>query len=240
MINSTPDGEHMNIETFRKALELTLRIDPSLIFISGGEPTDHPQFLHFAEVAKEYAKQTSTGKVLVGSNGMFLDDESYTKRILDTGVSFQITNDPRFYPKRIKEIEHPSIIYEEQIRLVSPFGRALTNNIASQKQGPMCFNLRSLCLHYGALGLALIHLRYLIKVCTPSINIDGSIVAGESSSCCKIGDVGSTDEELLKNIRTMKCGKCGLHKGLTGAYADQWNKFENYKEEESTCQTTSL
>ena len=64
-------------------------------------------------------------------------------------------------------------------------------------------------------------------MCTPSINVDGSVVAGEAPSCYKIGDIKSTNEELTQNLNNMKCGKCGLYKNLEGRYAAQWNFLEN-------------
>lgn len=62
---------------------------------------------------------------------------------------------------------------------------------------------------------AVLYLRMNEKMCTPSVNVDGSIVAGESSLCCKIGSVDSTCDELVDGILNIKCNKCGLEDNLT-------------------------
>lgn len=44
--NATPDGEHMTIEVFENTLEFLKRINPFSILITGGEPTDSPNFFY--------------------------------------------------------------------------------------------------------------------------------------------------------------------------------------------------
>jgi hypothetical protein len=226
MIEATPTGSHMPIEIYEKTLAFNVKYDPSLIFISGGEPTDHPQFLEYLNIAKSYLEKRKVLYVLVASNGMFLENESYTKEIIKIGVPFQITNDPRFYPQRIKKIEHPLFAYEDALRLVTPIGRAVTNNLETARQTPLCFNLRSLCRNYQNFNLALSHLRGISKMCSPSINVDGALVAGEASGCYKIGTVESSNEEITSNLKSMKCGKCLLHRNLTGIYKNLWEEME--------------
>lgn len=228
MIGATPDGEHMSFETFSDALEFSSKYDPLLLFISGGEPTDHPKFIDFIKLAKVYQQKNGIIMILVASNGLFLENGEYSKEILSLGVHFQITNDPRYYPRRVKKIDHPNVVYEDTIRLLSPMGRAVTNNLPIQRQSPQCFNFRSACDHYQDVGVAIKHLRTLPnpKMCCPSINADGSISMGESSSCYKIGSVKSTRKELIDNVTAMKCGKCGTYKNLSGIPKDKWESWE--------------
>ncbi len=229
MVEATPDGDHMSTQTFIDAIDFSVKYDPYLIFISGGEPTNHPHFLTLLKHAKVYQDYGKVATVLVASNGMFLEDEIYTKEILKIGIPFQITNDPNYYPYEIKKVEHKLLTYENTIRLLTPIGRAATNNLPTKRQGPLCFNLRSFCKNHNSFNLAVGHLRSMIKMCTPSINTDGSVVAGEAPSCYKIGTVKSTNEELTHNLNNMKCGKCGLYKTLEGKFAAHWNDMEqNY------------
>lgn len=226
MIESTPDGRHMDPDTYKESLEFTAKYDHTLVFLSGGEPTDHPHFMDFLHLAKWYMNKGKVLYVLVASNGMFLENESYTKDILKVGVPFQITNDPRFYPKRIKKVEHKLLTYEDTIRLLTPMGRATTNKLQTARQSPLCFNLRSVCRHYSSLKEALTHLRGAGKMCSPSINISGRIVAGESRNCFMIGTVRSSEEVILNNINNMQCGKCGLQENLTGVHKTLWEDME--------------
>lgn len=213
MIDATPDGQHMSVETFGKVLNFIRRNNFLLVMISGGEPTDHPDFFTIAEMARDSGLQP-----LILSNGMFLEDVPKRDKIISLGISIQITNDNRFYPNRIVEPEHPLLTYEHQIRIVTPIGRAKKNKLSAGRQSPLCFNLRSLVRNLKGFQQSVLYLRMNGKMCTPSINVDGTIVAGESSLCCPIGTIDSTDQELVDNISNMKCNKCGLEDNLTGIY----------------------
>lgn len=105
-------------------------------------------------------------------------------------------------------------------------GRAIENRIQSDRSAPMCFNLRSATRTLGDIREGISTIRQRMKMCTPPININGDIVAGESSFCHRIGSVESTPEELTEDVCNMKCNKCGLennlsviHKHAIGCYA---------------------
>jgi hypothetical protein len=169
--------------------------------------------------------------VLILSNGTFLEDESYTKEILSFGHGIQVTNDPRFYPKKVKRINHPLIKYEDTIRQVSPFGRAIENGITITQKYPGCFNLRSVAEICKTFSEAVRRLRFVAhRFCTPSINVDGTITVGETPFCSNIGTIHSADEELITNIKFMHCNYCGLYKYLTGEFAAKWKVLNNEKD----------
>jgi hypothetical protein len=58
------------------------------------------------------------------------------------------------------------------------------------------------------------------RICCPSINIDGTVVAGETDTCHPIGTVDSTMEEIEEALRTMHCNRCGLVKNLQPKYLE--------------------
>lgn len=214
MINASTDGKHMSEETFIKSLNFIQNVCIEPLFISGGEPTDHPQFFEFIDIAlkKEFF-------ILVMSNGLWVNDEIMRKKIFtlvttNDNISFQITNDKRYYPKQIPIINHDKCDYETQLRVLSPFGRAVTNNLPTTAKYPFCFNLRSLVNTFKSLPAAIMYLRKSSKFCTPSINIDGSISAGESNQCYKIGDINQSFELITNQILNMHCNKCGLESNL--------------------------
>jgi hypothetical protein len=227
MIEAHPEGEHMPLELYKKVIEFSTKFDRFLIFLSGGEPTEHPDFLECAQIAKFYVKQNEVATVLVASNGMFLENDKYTDEILRLDIPIQITNDDRFYPKQIKRISHPLLNYVDRLTLVSPMGKALNTPEFISRQSPMCFNLRSIAMHTHSFIETIEYLRSRMKMCTPSINIDGSVVSGESSSCYKFGTVASTGEELMEGLTKMHCGKCGLYKNLQGQARSIWDVMEN-------------
>jgi hypothetical protein len=216
MIDASPEGKHMSEKIFRQTLHFVSTLcDHDPLFISGGEPLDHPQFFNFIDIA---LKQNFF--ILIMSNGLFLKDDSLKNKIFTlidnnkNNISFQITNDKRYYPTQIPEINHNKICYESQLRTLSPFGRAITNNLTIPKQTPHCFNLRSITHSFKWLPTVIQYLRSHSKFCTPSINIDGIISAGESNQCYNIGNVTQSFEMITNNILNMKCNKCGLESNL--------------------------
>lgn len=215
LANATPEGRHMNESTFRDALYTAIRYGRGIIMISGGEPTEHPQFLEYVRYAR-----LNRAYVIILSNGMFLADPVKREEIFALECPIQITNDPRYYPSRIPHYDHPLISYERELRTLVPLGRARGMNPIGRK-GPSCFNLRSLVRRLvsdgasEAFGMAIDYLRTMGKLCTPSINVDGTVVAGETPECCQIGTVTSTENEFISNILSMKCNRCTLENGLT-------------------------
>jgi len=205
MINAGPEGQHMDMNVYDQVLAFIEWTEFPFIMISGGEPCHHPEILTIIKKAND-----KNLKTVLLSNGMFLEDMILTRKILSLGISIQITNDDRFYPKRVPIVEHPQIVYEDRIRVVSPFGRAVTNKIPMNRQSPLCFNLRSVCRHTRDFKEALRLLRGMQKFCTPSINIDGSISAGESNTCTCIGTVSDINLTLTNNLCSMTCQRCGL------------------------------
>jgi hypothetical protein len=214
-INAGPDGKHMPMAIFEQALKFISWTGFPFIMLTGGEPTLHPEFMEILQMAVNKKLKT-----LLLSNGSFLENDILTKRILKTGVLIQITNDDRFYPQRVPVISHPQIMYENRIRLVSPFGRALTNKIETKRQSPTCFNLRSVTRNVRDFIAGVQLLRGVQKFCTPSINIDGSIAAGEMNTCTTFGTVYDSNLALTNNLCSMTCKKCGLVNNLPAQHKE--------------------
>lgn len=212
-VSAGPDGKHMSMDVYERVLKFIDWIRVPMILLSGGEPTLHPDIESMIKKAIEKDLH-----VTLLSNGTFLEDLAMTEWILKTGVLVQITNDKRFYPREVPIINHPKLMYEHSIRMVSPFGRALENKIATSRQSPLCFNLRSLCRHTHDFKEALIMLRSMEKFCTPSINIDGTISAGEGNTCSTFGTVNDSNLKLTNALCSLTCGRCGLRDNLDHSY----------------------
>lgn len=204
------NNSFMSIDTFKRSLDFINKNNFMVILISGGEPLEHPQFFEIAELAIK-----SKLKIVILSNGMWIENEDIRKKVLDLGIPFQITNDVMYYPKRIKKIEHKLLVYEEKIRVMSALGRAKENKIIGTRKAPFCFNLRSATNFLKNFKHGVMTIRNNGKICTPYIEIDGSILAGESKYCYKIGTIDSTNEELTKNLLDMKCNYCKLENNLS-------------------------
>lgn len=212
MINANPKGAHMSPDTYKEVLKFIEWTKIPLILISGGEPTQHPKIIEMIEMAlnKKF-------KIILLSNGTFIEDEYLKNKIIDLSISVQITNDKRFYPRKVPVINNENFHYTNKIRIVSPFQRALINNLSINRQSPLCFNLRSIIHNLKDFRNSLIKLRMMGKMCTPSINIDGSLAAGESNICSIFGSVIDRNN-LNENLLNLRCNKCGLTDKLDIAY----------------------
>jgi len=202
-------------ETFRKALELSKSVGPRIAAVSGGEPTEHPDIIRFLEIAEETGVPT-----LLLSNGMFLADKDFADDIIRKTRAVQITNDPRYYPQPLPEEAEEyrneiNVAFEDTIRLISPTGRAKDGAFPTQqRQSPHCFNIRSMTMNTHSLNLAMLALLNHGYFCCPSVNIDGTVVAGELPICYPLGTVDDDDLALSTKMRTMACNKCGLYDGI--------------------------
>jgi hypothetical protein len=156
------------------------------------------------------------------TNGLWLADEQRKTDILSRKVFVQVTNDPRFYPKQPPRIEHPGVAYADALSVMIPLGRFKGQKHAEVRslKAPACFNLRSATRSTGDVRNAVAILRTrstsgIGGLCTPSITPDGTVVAGESRFCHKIGTVDSTPEEITQALTSMRCSQCGLLNSLS-------------------------
>ena len=212
--SSDKNGKHMTGKVFQDTIlfinELVYK--PRFLLISGGEPTEHPYFFEMMVQLKE----KFDGMLLITSNGMFLENQELTKKIIGLNIKVQITNDIRYYPKRIKKVDHENFLYVDKLIKLAPFGRALSNNLKCDRTSPYCFNARNIHSQVKSFSnIIKVQEEQLHKFCTPMIDINGAISLSEMSSCYKIGTIYDTGKVLSKNIENMKCNKCKLFDNLS-------------------------
>jgi MoaA/NifB/PqqE/SkfB family radical SAM enzyme len=227
--NASPDGKHMSFDTFRDSLKFISRSAAKMVLLTGGEPSEHPQFIEIAELVKRRMEHPEL--LIIASNGMFLHNEQYAKEILSLGIQIQITNDKRFYPQTVPVVDHKNLCYITEIGHLFPIGRAITNNLNMDDMDikltyPKCFNARSI-IRSGYIknfqALMKFYELKLQKFCIPSIDINGGVHLGETDSCLKIGTIHDDMDVLFDNIKSMKigdCNNCGLEDNLEGKFRD--------------------
>lgn len=234
-INSTPKKSHMPFPTFIQAVQFAKRVGVSVLIISGGEPTDHPQFAEFMH----YLTFNYDGAVTVCSHGDFIEDRDKCRKYFDQlpSLFWQITNDERYYPKALNR-ERAAEIERQYERIgfvwkiggeLYPQGRARRHmgitEETSKCVGTRCFNLRSLTCNpqVGTFQKAVAMLESRLRFCTPSINIDGTIGMGESTECPETARVTDTLEQVTKAIQTSQCNDCGMLNDLPKTHTDAIN-----------------
>ena len=230
MENSTVKDKHMSFDTFKAALDCTEWIEglawstgiPKIILLSGGECTENPEIIRFID---EVTRRGWFPTLI--SNGSFLEKPELKAEILKPGreIFIQVGNDPRFYPRPVPIItDDARVQYKPLIEALMTLGRATHGNAAKvdikKQQYPASFNLRSMTRHFGSIEQAMVMHRGRAAMgkngmCSPNICQDGSVRAGETQFCYKIGTVASTNEELTNALINAKCDSCGLVKNLS-------------------------
>lgn len=212
-VNATPEGEHMHLDTYISALNFSLHVEPvPMVQLSGGEPTEHPDLFRMLNQKGFH--------FTVLSNGLFLKDKKYTQKLVKCSKLIQVTHDPKYYKISLpKHDNYKNLYIENNVRTIVPLGRALKNKIAAFRKSPMCFNLRSATGHLKDVKKAIQVIRTQFKFCIPSIDVDGTIRAGECPDCAPIGNVKNYSlESITKSILQIKCNKCGLFDKLPLEY----------------------
>jgi len=221
LTSSSINGKHMSMPTLQKSLEFINKCQAKALIITGGEPTDHPQF----DYILEYVSIVFQGLITVTTHGMYLSDRE-THRWFKTypDIMFQITNDDRYYPKPIdmdavNEVtsKYKNVYFCDRIGgEVYPQGRAVKYmKITHQNslcKGTRCFNLRSISYHRDTTNMqqVIAMLEGAGKFCTPNIRPDGSIGMGESSECPPTSYVRDSPDELYARIRMSQCNDCQM------------------------------
>ena len=229
MSNCVPDETtHMTDDTFEQCIRFMKKYYNSLhtIVVSGGEPTDHPKFSEYIKkLVKEFSnKNICDPAIAICTNGLWINEnfnefkELYDelKNIHCSKVVWQITNIPGLYPKRLNEYTIKKLNKMKNVTventtsgcILYPQGRTLENNLEWKTNAPKCFNIRSISKKCSVFTDVLILMTQFKKVCTPSIEYDGSLKLGESYLCPKCCTIWNTEEEIIKSIKEFKCLKC--------------------------------
>lgn len=225
-VNSLPGSPIMSEKGLEETAEFLVRVKPRVLLMSGGELTEHPEFVRFVERLLEVRGGEDINYIL--SNGSwFFDDERRAgmERLLAHPKIHlvQVRTHIKFYPNyrrtidAIKEIRalSPKIeVFSDGITLF-PLGRARANHMDDiEHKMPGCANLFLIAKQGAAKDFTgLLHrLEMGGGFCKPFVSSQGKIHAGETPYCEVIGRVTDTGATIMSNILT-RCkpkNTCGL------------------------------
>lgn len=223
MNNAKPDGTHMTLETLDAALDFIIKNNAyHSIIVTGGEPTEHPAFSFFIGYIISRLNKIQHKKILtITTNGFWiLDNIDTAKEIVAAGnefteVTFQVSTDTRYYPKRLdvtKRIwrEKGFVLCDNCVESMYPQGRAKENNFPYEVKASKCFNVRAVTkqLPNPSIENIVMTLARAMKFCTPSIRVDGGISLGESDLCPRCASIYDSEKDIVQRIKAFKCDGC--------------------------------
>lgn len=242
MQNSTENGHHMSKDTFSKAIEFGIWSGALTFNISGGEPTEHPEFESFINQLQDKLSQspyTEFGGPLftIESNGEWARDIHKTntvKRILKHNrlAGFQISSFKGLYKNysfiqkyksKIKALSKKIFIADEGIISMQDLGRASTTDnvdvrkaIAENRHNVSCLNGCLASKQISDMKELSVNLAKRNQHCKPFVDWKGNVHWSESIGCPSYGNVNTDDfETIWQNLRkAVPCGKCSLYKNL--------------------------
>ena len=227
--DAKPVESHMSEATMNSVLDFIIEneIYQNLV-VSGGEPTEHPDFMNFmvkfiTRLKTDPRTISKYKTITIATNGMWcIDHYNETKSIVDmndnyTAVFFQVSTDKRFYPKMIdtkSEIFNLRnvILCEDCVTALYPQGRA--RNMEYNAKASKCYNVRAICKQLYMKGndikfSDIVHsLQSVNKICTPAIHYNGGIGLGESDLCPIATSIYDTNEDIVNKILNFKCDGC--------------------------------
>ena len=218
------NGGHMTEQVFRDSIKFILNTNTIVhIALTGGEPTEHPDFVKFMDILFNIMDNTpcTLGMprlVTITTNGFWcLTYPDEARRIANGSktvhIEWQVSADKRYYPTRL-DVDNP-LFKEERFTLcddcvthIYPQGRALDNKMDYIAKAPKCFNIRSIVKSNTSLRDAVTALLMKGYTCTPSIGINGEIKLGESRLCPNCSSIYDSISVIEEKIRNFHCHKC--------------------------------
>lgn len=255
MNDSKPTGKHMDEKTFHDAVEFIIKQKAyNGLLISGGEPTEHPQFVEFVDYLvnqfKTDARCSSVIKsIVITTNGVWMlthrEDVEHIISLNDSQlyISFQVSTDPRYYPERIDvnselftnpRYKRYIVLCDNCVEALYPQGRAanMVDLNGYLFKGPKCFNVRAVLKQlkfrnvHTTLSDVIESLAQVGKFCTPAIRYDGSIGLGESDLCPKATSIYASDSELVDSIIEFDCSGCS---SIIARLPENYRRLLEYK-----------
>jgi len=235
MQDSTTKGKHASMEIIDKMIKFAeLAPLTTTIQLSGGEPTEHPEFI---TILKKVLKKFSPKPIIIITNGQGFYKKDQLKKVIKLmekypNLLIQITSvkgiykdhDERipFINKKISKKDKKSTVFlknrilvcEDLSHGIIPIGRALKNissleklSFIAQRKSPSCFNMyNSLSEHNGNLFKAIDYIKThsMASFCKPMIKEDGKVVFGEYDTCSTVIDLNEISMENMSSMLNME------------------------------------
>lgn len=228
-VAATPDGAHMNDDVFKRTCDFLQHAEVRMVAISGGEPTLHPKFEDvMLDLLRLHSQRAQFGKkfhIALLSNGTWVTDSGkilFIKELISKGVSVQVSTQQEFYKSYQLIRDHAEYfsyigceLFDGPVKQLVRIGRCGLRDFPDFPVTPNPCANTILMARQVTMNRWLSTMESQGQFCKPSINIDGTIVVGESPQCAVIGTVDDTVGRVYTNVKNKSprvCNKChGWH-----------------------------
>ena len=212
MQNSTPEPQHMTIPLFNNVMKFIEVLGARMICVTGGEPTDHPEWDQFVFALCARLEREPFSIVHLATNGKWLGDRTIEGKIVDLFEQFhnfyvQVTTIEDLYPNHEQTIEAYNAFIDSlpekwvgncslttELTTIVSLGRAATDPEYSQiaannpRQMTSCF---ASTLTAAQTNLVDAHriLEAKAKFCHPLVDWRGGVHWSESWLCPPFGTI---------------------------------------------------
>lgn len=215
MQDATPDGKHMTEETFQQVLAFCRDAKPMLVSLTGGEPTEHPQWERFA---RQLLALPSVKILCILTNGSWIEDSKARiamAKLVRTGkVRVQVYSHPDYYRDHEWTVAHKNQFksigctpdFESPI-FMQDLGRARKNcqkEVSESDFVPSCINSHLIALQSRDLTHFLSMAVQAAKFCRPLIDPNGDIHMSESWLCQKVATVSDGVDEAFRKMKASR------------------------------------
>lgn len=229
MQESGPDGRHMTDDTFEQVMQFAREACPLVVNISGGEPTEHPQW---AAYTRQLLQLRSVATASILTNGAWIEDAKQRiemARLIREQkgrLKVQVYSNPLYYQNHDWTVAH-----EQQFRSIGcipdftnpivnmqDLGRARRNCqdvTATSDHVPSCINSHLLAIQATSLRHFFLMSVQAAKFCRPLIDPHGGIHMSESWLCPTVAHVSDGPTEAFRKMRQSRpCKGCRLYKNF--------------------------
>lgn len=235
MQNSTPSGKHMTEETFEQVVDFCSEVQPWMINVTGGEPTEHPRW---AEMSKELLSLSPLLRLSILTNGAWIEDQKERIKMArlirenKPRVMVQVYSHPEYYRDHDWTVSHKQQFrsigcipdFESPI-FMQDLGRARKNcqeEVRESDHVPSCINSHLIAKQAISLPHFLSMAAQAAKFCRPLIDPDGNIHMSESWLCQSVAHVSDGAVEAFRKMKASRpCKGCQLYRNFEQLHAKE-------------------
>lgn len=233
MIGARPEGQYVSRANTIKTLQFADDAGVKMINVSGGEPTEHPDFW---DIFTLILRRSKNRLIMLATNGSWLRRPRFVQKLAQLQkkqlFAIQVTAIEGLY----QDVQETEALYManrrkfavpveliSQITCIDQLGRAngrdwshlgasAVGGRLHKRQAPNCFNILSAargCATFDQM-IALLEMG-VANFCKPMVDWNGDIHIGECPTCTTIGHVNDPFEDIMEIAQTAEpCGACGI------------------------------